>query len=84
MNKSSTRLCVALLMMAGAASAQVQMEPLGRGVVAIQEGTGKVFVSWRLLGTDPTGIAFNVYRALENKDPVRLNEHPLAGSNAFH
>ena len=39
-----------------------QMEHLGRGVVAIHQGEGKVFVSWRLLGTDPDGIAFNVYR----------------------
>ena len=38
------------------------MEKLGRGVVAIHNGDGKVFVSWRLLGTDPDAIAFNVYR----------------------
>lgn len=34
-----------------------QMEQLGRGVVAIHQGEGKVFVSWRLLGTDPDAIA---------------------------
>ncbi len=39
-----------------------QMERLGRGVVAINQGSGKVFVSWRLLGTDPESIAFNLYR----------------------
>jgi rhamnogalacturonan endolyase len=38
------------------------MEKLGRGVVAINQGEGKVFVSWRLLGTEPDGIGFNVYR----------------------
>jgi rhamnogalacturonan endolyase len=38
------------------------MERLGRGVVAVQEPDGKVFVSWRLLATDPSNIGFNVYR----------------------
>ena len=33
-----------------------QMEKLGRGVVAIHQGGGKAFVSWRLLGTDPDAI----------------------------
>jgi len=38
------------------------MEHLGRGVVAIHQGDGKVYVGWRLLGTDPDEIAFNLYR----------------------
>ncbi|MBC8095799.1 MAG: rhamnogalacturonan lyase [Akkermansiaceae bacterium] len=41
------------------------MEALGRGVVGIHEPDGKVFVSWRLLGTDPTNITFNLYRKTE-------------------
>src|SRR5947209_9076664 len=53
-----------LVMIQGAltstASAQRQMERLGRGVVAIPLDDGKVFVGWRLLGTDPDDIAFNV------------------------
>ena len=45
------------------AHAQRQMEALGRGVVAMRQDDGRVHVSWRLLGTDPDEIAFNVYRA---------------------
>jgi hypothetical protein len=37
------------------------LEWLDRGVVAISSGGG-VFVSWRLLGTDPSTISFNLYR----------------------
>lgn len=48
-----------------AARAQRQMENLSRGVVAIPQPDGKVFVSWRLLGTDPENIAFNLYRKSE-------------------
>lgn len=38
------------------------MENLNRGVVAIHQPNGAVFISWRLLGTDPEGVAFNLYR----------------------
>lgn len=38
------------------------MERLDRGVVAVHEPDGKVFVSWRLLGDDPENVAFNLYR----------------------
>src|SRR5215471_17436666 len=54
------------------------MERLGRGVVAINQGDGKVFVSWRLLGTEPDDIAFNLYRKSGDGEAVRLNKQPLA------
>ena len=59
------------------------MENLGRGLVALNQGNGKVFVSWRLLGTDPDGIAFNVYRATGNQSPVKLNSAPITRSTHF-
>ncbi|MBM3852659.1 MAG: hypothetical protein FJ399_05845, partial [Verrucomicrobia bacterium] len=45
-----------------AAPALRQMELLDRGVVAIHQPDGRVAVSWRLLATDPEGVAFNLYR----------------------
>ena len=56
-------------------SAQRQMEKLGRGVVAVNQSDGKVYIGWRLLGTDPDGIAFNVYR-----DNARVNSQPITES----
>jgi rhamnogalacturonan endolyase len=38
------------------------MESLDRGVTAIHQSDGKVFVSWRLLASDPDDVLFNVYR----------------------
>jgi hypothetical protein len=38
------------------AVAQRQMENLGRGMVAINQGKGKVYVGWRLLATDPDDV----------------------------
>lgn len=41
---------------------QSQMEPLTRGLVAVHKSSGGNFVSWRLLGTDPEGTTFDLYR----------------------
>jgi rhamnogalacturonan endolyase len=65
------------------AGAQRQMEALGRGVVAVPRSDGKVWVGWRLLGTDPDSLAFNVYRSTGGARAVRLNDQPLAGPTSF-
>jgi rhamnogalacturonan endolyase len=59
-----------------------QMEKLSRGVVAVNEGNGKVFVSWRMFGTDPDKIAFNLYRETDGK-AVKLNDKPIADVTFF-
>jgi rhamnogalacturonan endolyase len=51
------------------------MEKLGRGVVAVNQSDGKVYIGWRLLGTDPDNIAFNVYR-----NNTRVNSQPITES----
>ncbi|MEV4803481.1 rhamnogalacturonan lyase, partial [Nonomuraea sp. NPDC049421] len=38
-----------------------QMEDLDRGLISVRSGSGNL-VSWRLLGTDPDGVTFNLYR----------------------
>lgn len=53
---------LAALVLTGVAQAQRQMESLGRGLVAMRPASGNVHVSWRLLGTDPDELAFNIYR----------------------
>jgi hypothetical protein len=67
---------------AGTANAPRIMENLGRGVVAVRTATKNTFISWRLLGLDPDGIAFNVYRSADGAAPVKLNATPLTqGTN---
>jgi len=78
--------------------AQPQLEPLGRGVIAIHQPDGRVAISWRLLGTDPDGVAFNLYRKADappggrggrgggGGDPTaprKLNDAPLTGPTFF-
>jgi rhamnogalacturonan endolyase len=60
-----------------------QMEYLGRGVVAINQGEGKVFVSWRLLGTDPDEIAFNLYRKSGDGEPIKVNKEPITKATCY-
>ncbi len=57
------------------------MERLGRGVVVIPLDSSRVFVSWRMLGTEPEDIAFNLYRKVGNQKPVRVNKSPLFETN---
>ena len=54
-----------------------QLEDLDRGLVSARSGSGN-FVSWRLLGTDPEGVAFNLYRG-----STRVNSAPLTGATSF-
>ena len=79
------RICLLLLLsaMCYSALATQRMEALDRGLVALKQDEQNVFLSWRLLGDDPEGIAFNLYRLTQNKPPLRLNEKPLAGATNF-
>ncbi len=63
--------------------AQRQMEMLDRGVVAVCTPGDSAFISWRLLGTEPDEIAFNLYRKSGNEKPVRLNKKPITESTNF-
>ena len=47
-------------------------ERLDRGVVAIKQADGNVFVSWRSLKGDAKDMAFDVYR-----NGIKLNKEPL-------
>lgn len=59
------------------------MERLDRGIVAVNQGSGKVYVGWRLLGTDPGSIAFNLYRRTSDGSAVKLNSAPITSSTNY-
>jgi autotransporter-associated beta strand protein len=65
------------------AHAQRQMEHLGRGVVALRKSTTQVYIGWRMLGTDPDDLAFNLYRSANGGAPVQLNPQPLTNTTDF-
>ncbi|MCS7023772.1 MAG: rhamnogalacturonan lyase [Bryobacteraceae bacterium] len=57
--------------------------PLGRGVIAVRVSPTDVFISWRLLRSDPANAAFHVYRVTDQEPPKRLNDTPLRGATHF-
>ncbi len=59
------------------------MEKLDRGVVAVDQGDAKVYVGWRLFGTDPDDIAFNLYRITDSGEPVKVNKQPIMDSTNY-
>ncbi|MCU0417968.1 MAG: Ig-like domain-containing protein [Cytophagaceae bacterium] len=56
-------------------AAQVQMERLDRGLVAVRTGTNSVFLSWRWLGTEGD-ISYNIYRS-----GTKINTNPIQVCN---
>ena len=72
---------VASLVLAGlwtlSAYGQRQMENLDRGLVAVRDGN-YVFLSWRLLGTEPENTAFNVYW-----NDIKVNDEPVTDTTQF-
>ena len=59
-------------------SQKFQPENIGRGPVAVVLQDGGVFVSWRLLASDPDSVQFNVYRGAE-----KVNHEPITASTNF-
>jgi rhamnogalacturonan endolyase len=76
-------LAVPAVVRAEAAAAARKMENLGRGVVAVRASNTSVLVSWRLLGLDPDGIGFNVYRSAAGGSYAKLNPSVLTGGTNF-
>jgi rhamnogalacturonan endolyase len=73
-------IALVILFFSNIAQAERQQEKLSRGLVAVKQGDG-VFLSWRLLGTDLQGTAFNVYRQVGDGQPERVNPDPITGAS---
>ncbi|MDR2839793.1 MAG: silent information regulator protein Sir2 [Paludibacter sp.] len=59
------------------------VENLDRGVTAATSADGKsVYVSWRLLNTDPENTSFNVYRSASGKTQ-KLNSKAISAITGF-
>ena len=72
-----------ILITGSQAIGQRQMENLDRGVIVVRTGTDSVYIGWRMLGTEPTEIAFNIYRQNAYKKAVKLNKKPIVESTNY-
>ncbi|MFC0181305.1 rhamnogalacturonan endolyase [Pseudarcicella hirudinis] len=59
-------------------SAQRLMEKLNRGMIAVRTNDSQVYIGWRLLGNDPSGISFNLYRG-----NIKINSTPIINTTNF-
>ncbi|GLW35892.1 rhamnogalacturonan lyase [Actinoplanes regularis] len=57
--------------------ATAAVDNLDRGLISLRTPTGN-FLSWRLLASDPAGVAFNVYRG-----STRVNTAPITKGTNF-
>ncbi|HRG22974.1 MAG TPA: rhamnogalacturonan lyase [Chitinophagaceae bacterium] len=77
------KLCLLALLLSGSmVFAQRKMEYLDRGLIAMPDRKGHLFVSWRLLGTEDPATTFNIYRNTGGKS-VKLNKQPVEASTSF-
>ncbi|MHB8901925.1 MAG: rhamnogalacturonan lyase family protein [Thermoguttaceae bacterium] len=58
-------------------------EPMGRGLVALPDGDGGIYIGWRLLKDDSASTAFDVYRRTGSETPRKLTETPLSKTTDF-
>ena len=66
-----------VLLWAGISIAAREMERLDRGLIAVKV-SGGVYLSWRMFGTDPESVSFNLYR-----DGSKVNSEPIATSTNY-
>ncbi|UCC97958.1 MAG: rhamnogalacturonan lyase [Phycisphaerales bacterium] len=84
MTHPSIRIALGLLLtVCTATPAQRQMENLTRGIVAVRQSDGSVYIGWRLFGTDPESVAFNLYRITGTNGPTKVNETPISGATNY-
>jgi rhamnogalacturonan endolyase len=67
----------------GPVEAERVRETLDRGLVARPVESGRVYVGWRLLDSDPNDVAFDVYRRTGDAKPVKLNQKPIRKTTDF-
>jgi len=59
-------------------------EKIDRGLVALAKDRGEVFLSWRLLKSDPKNVGFNVYRHdIWSEIQEKLNNKPITKSTNY-
>jgi rhamnogalacturonan endolyase len=66
----------------GWAGERVQ-EPLNRGMIALYDRDGNVYVGWRLLQSDPEDVGFNIYRSVNDGPPEKLNRRVINATTDF-
>ena len=46
-------------------------------------GISSALISWRLLKTDPSNVAFDIYKSVDGETEVKLNEEPISNTTSW-
>lgn len=77
MKKTTISLIFIIIFSFSALYSQRPMEYLDRSLVPLETNNG-VYLTWRMLGTDPADIGFNLYR-----DGVKINDNPITETTNY-
>lgn len=53
-------------------------EKMNRGLIVLKNKDNHIYVSWRLLETDPGNVTFNVYRSVNGGKFSKINNKPVS------
>ena len=85
---TTTMLCLSAAAQTNYDVSKLSTEKLDRGIIAVRQDDGKVFISWRVLRDDAKGEAFDVYRYTtddlqQGREGQKLNTLPLTSSGSW-
>lgn len=78
MNQKTLFLLLFILGLSVQTQAQRTVEKLNRGLVAMRLSSSQVYIGWRMLGTEPTDVSYNLYC-----DGVKVDGNPFTTSTNY-
>ena len=67
----------------GSRAMWVSYDPISASDSNNSSGISSAVISWRLLKTDPSNIAFDIYKSVDGEAEVKLNEEPISNTTSW-
>ena len=67
----------------GSRAMWVSYDPISASDPNNTSGISSALISWRLLKTDPSNVAFDIYKSVDGGAEVKLNEEPVSNTTSW-
>lgn len=67
----------------GSRAMWVSYDPISASDPNNASGIASALISWRLLKTDPSNVAFDIYKSVDGEMEVKLNEEPISNTTSW-
>ena len=67
----------------GSRAMWVSYDPISASDPNNASGIASALISWRLLKTDPSNVAFDIYKSVDGETEVKLNEKPISNTTSW-